>query len=261
MYSTTADLARAGRAILSSTLLRPSVTNRWLKPRTHTSNVVNSVGMPWEIYTAATEITDHVVDAYTARGNFGLYSSYFGVVPDYDIGFAILAADAEKNADLNAYSDTVAGVIPALEIVAQSQAEQSFTGVYTDANGVVVNITTTDPRVPGLSVDVLKTPEMDIRMDIAKSLDIAPDALSFRLYPTGLRQTAGERERLAFRAIFEDINALVDAGTPTCETWRTANQLFIDGVPADRFVFDTDGITGKAATVEVPFLQATLERQ
>lgn len=73
-----------------------------------------------------------MIDVYTLYDNFGLYSSYFGLVPDYNVVFAILAADTESNADLNAHADIVGEVIiEALIEIALSNAESTFSGTYT----------------------------------------------------------------------------------------------------------------------------------
>jgi CubicO group peptidase (beta-lactamase class C family) len=110
LLSTISDLATAGRAMLTSKLLPPSTTRRWLKPFTSTSNLRNAVGRPWEIYHYGSSPTDPIIDIYTKTGSMGRYSSYFGLVPSHDVGFAILAVDTHKEApDLNAYADITLG--------------------------------------------------------------------------------------------------------------------------------------------------------
>lgn len=110
LLSTISDLATLGHAMLTSKLLPAAVTRRWLKPFTSTSNLRNSVGRPWEIYHYGTLPTDPVIDIYTKTGTLGRYSSYFGLVPSHDVGFAILAVDQGSEApDMNAYADVTIG--------------------------------------------------------------------------------------------------------------------------------------------------------
>lgn len=49
MYTSAGDMSTLGRAILRSTLLKPAVTRRWLKPSVFTSDPKSTVGMPWGI--------------------------------------------------------------------------------------------------------------------------------------------------------------------------------------------------------------------
>lgn len=110
LTSTISDLAKLGRAILTSAVLLAATTRRWLKPFTSTSNLRNAVGRPWEIYHFGNLPTDPIIDVYTKTGSVGRYSSYFGLVPSYDVGFAILAVDSGVEApDLNAYADITLG--------------------------------------------------------------------------------------------------------------------------------------------------------
>ena len=113
LASTISDLAKLGRSILTSAILPPATTRRWLKPFASTSNLRNAVGRPWEIYHYSATPTDPVTDVYTKSGTVGRYSSYFGLVPSYDVGFAILAVDSGEEApDLNAYADIALGKEP-----------------------------------------------------------------------------------------------------------------------------------------------------
>jgi len=110
LTSTISDLAKLGRSILTSAILPPATTRRWLKPFASTSNLRNAVGRPWEIYHYSANPTDAVIDVYTKSGTVDKYSSYFGLVPSYDVGFAILAVDSGRGApDLNAYADVTLG--------------------------------------------------------------------------------------------------------------------------------------------------------
>lgn len=70
MYSSLRDMTTAGRSMLASTLLTPAETRRWLKPRSHTSTLTESVGLPWEIERGPVSPNNsRIVDAYTKGGN------------------------------------------------------------------------------------------------------------------------------------------------------------------------------------------------
>lgn len=49
MYTSAGDLSSLGRAILRSTLLKPAMTRRWLKPTSFSSDPMAAVGIPWGI--------------------------------------------------------------------------------------------------------------------------------------------------------------------------------------------------------------------
>lgn len=73
-----------------------------------------------------------MVPVYTKLGLKGLYSPYFGLVPDHDVGFVVLSADTESAADLNVYVDVIAQfLLPALEMTAMEQAAVNYGGTYT----------------------------------------------------------------------------------------------------------------------------------
>ena len=256
MFSTLKDLAKAGNAILASSLISPAETRRWFKPVTHTSNLVNSVGMPWEIYSYAIPAINPVVEVFTKLGTTGLYSSYIGFVPDYNTGFAILSADTEAPADLNAYADIVSiYLLPALEAAAREQAEKNYAGFYLSTETALdSNIVIETDDLPGLSVTALTYNGTNFRATLAGLNRIEPSAFSMRLYPTNVQSSS----RHAFRAIFHDADALADAGTPTCVSWMSVDILTYGGISLDLFVFDLDD-SGRATQVEISALRATLK--
>ncbi|ORY18631.1 beta-lactamase/transpeptidase-like protein [Clohesyomyces aquaticus] len=262
MYSTVSDISAALRAILSSDLLEAPVTNRWLKPLSLTSNRANSVGRPWEIFSLSETPISYVIPVYQVRGNVGLYSSHVGLVADYGVGFAILAADSDANPDLNAHADIVAEMlIPALEKNAIAQASAMLAGTYKSGNNSTKSVLTIAPAVdssPGLSITSFTSGNTDIRAAYAKLNNIKSNKLSFRVYPTGLTEITASGERMVFRAVFQNISALADAGTPTCETWRYFDRLQVQGVPLDEFIFDIRD--GKAVSIEVKGMGLKLRR-
>lgn len=65
------------------------------------NSLTASVGAPWEIFRYQMPNVNHVVDAYTKSGNVGAYADILVVVPEWDIGFVIIAADYPVNPVLN----------------------------------------------------------------------------------------------------------------------------------------------------------------
>jgi CubicO group peptidase (beta-lactamase class C family) len=266
LYSSLTDISTALLSILSSQLLGQAVTNRWFKPVSFTSNQVNSVGRPWEIYSLTTSGPSPVIPVFQVRGNVGLYSSHIGLVPDYGVGFVILSADSESSPDLNAYADVISvALIPALEQNAITQASTAFSGTYfsavinvSDNSTISLTIAQATDSTPGISITNFTSGTTDIRAIYAKLNGIEPQNLSFRLYPTDLVDIFQEDTRMAFRAIFQDVTELGDAGTPTCDTWRSVDKLQVDGVGMDEFIFQMKGES--VVAVEVPALGLKLKK-
>lgn len=248
--------------MLNSTLNPSGVTRRWLKPIAHTSNLVNDAGRPWIIYKSTQDQSpiNPVIDIYTSYGSMGLYSSYFGLVPDYNVGFVILAADEVAAPDLNVYVDIVADeLLPGLEKAAISQAGHTYSGEYR-SNQPIASLIIEDPDdMPGLSLSNFTVGSTDIREELARLAGIAPSALSIRLYPTDLiERTASGGTKIAFRAVFQDQDATIDAGTPTCITWLSVDALNYNGKPLDLFIFT---ITEGQASVEIPALNLEITKE
>ncbi|KAE8371318.1 beta-lactamase/transpeptidase-like protein [Aspergillus bertholletiae] len=263
MYSTITDLSTAGKAILNSTLISKAQTNRWLKPVTHTSNPANSLGYPWIIYSSGDYPNTSMVDIYTFTSSIGQYSSYMGLVPDYNVGFTVLAADSTSAPDLNAHADIIGeAVLPALMKTAVTQAGARFGGAYTASSGLNSSITVSVDRLPGMFIDRFVSNGTDFRETLASLIEIDdPKALSIRLYPTGLvSKTESGGSRVAFRAVLQDMNELADAGTPTCVSWMDVDRFTYRGRTVDSFVFEMDG-DGNAVGVEVPGLELQLSRK
>jgi len=257
MYSNLHDIAIAGTSILSSNFLSTEETRRWLKPISSTSNPANVQGRPWEIYNAVGYENAPVTEIFTVIGSIGHYSSYIGLLPNYGVGFVVLAADSETSADLNAYVDFISTAVqPALEKAVIFQANASYSGTYTSNNGTAnstMNVAV-DGK-PGLIVTALSNNGVDVRAGIAQLKGIKPEALIFRLYPTNLH-SSGKTE---FRAIWQDNNDLADAGTPTCVSWMDVEDLVYGGESLDKYVFELDA-SGKAKAVEIPALRIVLAK-
>ena len=257
MLSTTHDLARAGHAMLSSRLLPPATTRRWLHPAADTSNLRNGVGRPWEVYRAASSAVDPILDVFLKEGEVAPYSSYFGLAPDVGAGFAILAHDAGGGggaADLNVYADVVAGALAKMQGLAAAEAEERYAGVYGGGGeDVAMAVFNVSDNGPGLVVEQLVVGGRDVRAEIAAAAGIMLENLDFRVYPTNVVKGGLHQ----FVAVFQDMSAPVDMGTPTCITWMTVDAL--GPTLGDRFVFELDG-KGIATRVLIPATGVSLTR-
>ncbi|WQF82683.1 Putative beta-lactamase/transpeptidase [Colletotrichum destructivum] len=244
MLSTAADLARAGHAMLSSRLISPAATRRWLQPVADTSNLRNAIGRPWEIYHAGRQGNSSILDVFTKTGSIGHYASYFGLAPDFDAGFAILAHEAEaaRGPDLNVYADIVSLAVAQLQDLAAAEMAARYAGTFVGPAGTATFTVSGDG--PGLAVSRLEAGEVDLRAEIAAAAGVGLEDLDFRLYPSNV----ATETRHQFVAVFQDKGAPVDMGTPTCVTWQDVGAL---GLTFDvRVMFDLD-MSGKATNVTV----------
>ncbi|KAL1617410.1 hypothetical protein SLS56_010988 [Neofusicoccum ribis] len=197
MVSSSRDLAKAGKAMLDSSIVSPADTRRWLKPVTSTSNLRNSVGRPWEIYHFGINATDPVVDIYTKTGSIGRYSSYFGLAPDHNVGFSILAYDEDiESPDLNAYADVALEALLAIDQLGRAQAKSLLAGIYqvSDSANSSLVIRETGDSDPGLSVETLVVNGKDWRTEIAGLQAIKPEDLDFPLLFRKMSLRTGDME-------------------------------------------------------------------
>lgn len=163
-----------------------------------------------------------------------------GLVPDYGVGFVMLGADSQSSPDLNAHADLLAMyLVPALEKNAIANANAQFTGSFTSGNSSIVVAPTKDPT-PGLAVSNFTSGNSDMFDIYAELSGVLKDNLNIRLYPTDMNEKTATGERVGFRAIIQDVTALADAGTPTCDTWRSVDMLQLGGVGIDQFTFEID---------------------
>ncbi|KAK9413683.1 putative Beta-lactamase-related domain-containing protein [Seiridium unicorne] len=251
LYSSTSDLAKAGHAMLSSRLITPAQTRRWLQPVADTSNLRNGVGRPWEIYHAGENANSSILDVFTKTGEIGQYSSYFGLAPDFNAGFAILAHDTEGNPDLNVYADVVSLALLTLEQVAAKETAARYAGEYTFENGSYAMLNVTDEG-PGLVVLNLTINGSDIMSEAASKVGIQVENLDFRLYPTNL--VSGNLQQ--FVAVFQDRSASADQGTPTCITWMDVGEL--ESIP-ERYIFELDD-TDVTSGLRIPDKKVRLDK-
>ena len=268
MYSSLKDMITFGKSILSSTLLSTAQTRRWLKPRTHTSSLLLSVGAPWEIVRAPTLNSRLVTDLYTKGGNYGLYGSLLVLSPDYGFGFVLLGA-ADEGVDPHVFADVVADILlPALEKAAREQAQTAFAGSY-QSSDIALNssiIISANGDALGMSIDSFISNGTDFLQLLTILLygrytAALAAATSVRLYPTNLHSPQSNGSSIAFRAVYSS-EAPLDPGvfSTDCETWADVDALTYGSLALDEFVFNLDS-HGNAESIEIPFIRTTLKKQ
>jgi hypothetical protein len=134
MYSTTNDLTILGRSILTSTLIKPAITRRWLKLRAFVSNLLTAVGAPWEIRRFQAPPNNRIVDLYMKIGDLPGYSSLLVLNPDWDVCFSILSIGANPTTNTLLLADLIAEtILPAIEIASREEANTLLAGSYVNS--------------------------------------------------------------------------------------------------------------------------------
>ncbi|KAJ5700036.1 hypothetical protein N7536_003049 [Penicillium majusculum] len=257
IFSSAKDMATFGRAVLSSALVDPAVTRRWMKPVAHTSSLQHSVGAPWEIYTF---LTPRRVDIYTKAGDIGLYSSTVALSPDHNTGFTVLVAGENSHAMTSTIAEMVADImLPALDKVAKDQALERFGGKYALTSGSSnSSITITADDGPGLVVSAWTSNSVDM-IESLMTLQGVTDrsAISIRLQPSGL-ETPG---RISFLAVIYSLDVSEYAGpiVGSCLSWMLLDSMVYGnvGLPEFEFAIDHDG---DATSLSLRALRVTLAK-
>ncbi|KAF5013005.1 hypothetical protein FDECE_952 [Fusarium decemcellulare] len=289
ILSSGADMAAIGQSILSSSLLPPAVTRRWLKPTTNTPDLHLSIGMPWEIrrielpvtspdplFTAPSPSGTRLLDLYTKNGGIGAYFAQLALSPDHGLGFYVtLAGRPPANGadrrflEINIINDMVTEImVPAFEAAAAEQAAQNFAGTYvaTNDSSIEMTIVGMDGRL-GLGVQNWTMGELDLLVTYytaisgSDSVSTEGPRPSLRLYPVGLR----DDKQVAFRGVFGQAsskNSFAPGGSPWifgCTAWAGVGEPSYGNIGLDDFVFEVDE-TGRATAITARGLRTTLRR-
>ncbi|OJD17179.1 hypothetical protein AJ78_02723 [Emergomyces pasteurianus Ep9510] len=271
VYSSASDLARIGTSILRSDLISERDTRRWLKPNSHTSSLVSSVGSPWEIYRTS---NPRVADFYTKFGDMGNYGSVIALSPDHNVGFTVLAAGENPGSQRTILADLIGSLLSAtLDRESRIQAIQDFAGIYSSSPDVendkasLVKISDErDDNGPGLAIDLFYLNGVPVEDVIGAFVGMAPGAfpkVDLRLQPTGLtaRYTNGSRESVKSRTAFRVIAGIQEPSannnvtrekifSRVCKTWMAVDGLRYGHKSIDELVFELDGAR-KAVAVDM----------
>lgn len=255
MYSSPNDLSTIGRAILSSKLIRPALTRRWLNPMSFASDYSASVGAPWGIrrIQLAKETQPHrTLSVFTKAGTFRRYTSFLTLLRDFNLGFTIMVAGKPQAVLNNFLAADLLGsaLIPAYDAVARDEADHLYSGIYvadtslTDPSDSWLTIST-DPNKPGLGISPWTSNgtdmiEMAIRLQSGLNNKLLrPEA---RLYYTQLEsKTALGGKNQAWKAVFEDTGGLYmgpQLFSTDCGSWIGVTGTTYGSLPLDEFVFN-----------------------
>lgn len=249
LYSNFNDLTKIGRSILNSAFMSPNVTRAWLKPTSFTSDLRTAVGRPWEIYRVDTQSTRGVIDVYGKGGDLGPYSTFLGLVSDYNFGFV---AGVGGGGSANWLSTQVAEIIlPALEEAAREEAHEAYAGTYTvTANGTNSTIIlTTEAGKPGLSVTTFTSRGVDVLKALGQLYEEPVSSDNFRLIPTNLEQGNGNSIEVAWKFV-ENTSRPNEKKSPwsACPAWFNVDNLAYGHHSLDAAVF-TLGSDGRAIKI------------
>ncbi|KAI1110398.1 beta-lactamase/transpeptidase-like protein [Nemania sp. NC0429] len=263
VYCSSSDLSAVGRAILKSTLLPASVTRRWLRPVTFSSDPASSVGSPWGVrrITVSQDTPYQFATTFNKLGNIGKYSALLAVIPDFDIGFSILAAGDIPTTLAVDLADTLANTyLPTLQGIGRKAAQATYAGQYvSEATRVNSSLTiSVDATHPGLGVGPWVSNGQDMMgLVVALSQNVSSEywdniQASVRLYPSGLWDALPNGGRkVGFRAVFEDMALPVvqKPYTTDCSTWVSVSGVAYGSQPLDLFIFEMDS-AGRVVAVE-----------
>lgn len=290
MFTSAGDLSRLGLAILRSTLLKPALTRRWLKPISFSSDFVAAVGAPWGLRRIRPndKHPHRTVTAFTKAGSVGDYSAFLSLLPDYNLGITLLIAGDAPAGSIFGFADYVAStIIPAYDTASRESTDAQFGGTYTYrgqaapqlSNTTALNSTiriSTTPDVPGLGVGTWYSNSSNmipVSLALQSGLSVSTDPAnnnktapvpSVRLYYTGLEtKLKNGRVRQAFKAVFENIGGPDNPGkwySTDCGIWIDYTGVTYAGQPLDGFIFEMDGESGEVSSVYNMALNITLDK-
>lgn len=274
MYSSPNDLSAIGRAILSSSLIKPALTRRWLNPITFSSDFVASIGAPWGVrrLQLAKETQPHrTLSVFTKAGTFRKYTAFLTLLRDFNLGFTIMVAGDPALNNFQGADLLGASLIPAYDAVARDEADKLYSGIYVgkDSGGWLPTTRSwltisTDPNKPGLGVGPWisnGTDMVELAMKLQTGSDDKPLRPETRLYYTKLEsKTVNGGKNQAWKAVFEDTGG-PDFGQPLfstdCGAWVGVTGITYGALPLDEFVFNFDS-SGKVVSVTNLALRTTL---
>ncbi|KAH7633105.1 beta-lactamase/transpeptidase-like protein [Sordaria sp. MPI-SDFR-AT-0083] len=143
MYTSAGDMSSLGRAIMRSTLLKPAVTRRWLKPSAFTSDPKSLVGMPWGIRQLDIGFNQsfQITHAFNKLGSLGAYTSLLAIMPDLDIGFSILAAgDPPAGLAMDIADTLTTTYLSTMTYIARTEADRIYSGQYRYTGNITVPV-------------------------------------------------------------------------------------------------------------------------
>jgi hypothetical protein len=274
MYASASDLSTFGRAILSSRLIKPSLTRRWLNPVTFSADFLASIGTPWGIrrIQLAKETQPHrTISVYTKAGTFRKYTAFITLLKEFNLGFTIMMAGTPALNNFLGADLLGASLIPAYDAVARDEADKKYSGLYVARpsfiNGTTGNSSSltisTDSSKPGLGVGPWTSNGInmvDMAIKLQSGSDATPKRAEARLYYTQLdTKTSNGGMRQSWKAIFEDTSgpaAGQQLWSTDCGAWVGVTGVTYGSLPLDEFIFNMDS-AGKVVSVDNLALRLT----
>jgi hypothetical protein len=274
MYASASDLSTFGRAILSSRLIKPSLTRRWLNPVTFSADFLASIGAPWGIrrIQLAKETQPHrTISVYTKAGTFRKYTAFITLLKEFNLGFTIMMAGTPALNNFLGADLLGASLIPAYDAVARDEADKKYSGLYVARpsfiNGTTGNSSSltisTDSSKPGLGVGPWTSNGInmvDMAIKLQSGSDATPKRAEARLYYTQLdTKTSNGGMRQSWKAIFEDTSgpaAGQQLWSTDCGAWVGVTGVTYGSLPLDEFIFNMDS-AGKVVSVDNLALRLT----
>lgn len=254
-----------GVAILSSRLMSPLKTRRWLKPAGSTSQTGLLLGAPWEIYRSDELTRDgRLIELYTKSGDMGVYHTKLCLVPDYDVVINVMTSGIESDAELpnRLCSDVARALLPALEAAGKREAE-ALAGLYTDAASNSSLVLALDDG-PGFLVRNWTVRGADVLRNYplyAGGAKPADRPVLARLYPTNLAAGNQTSWRVHFDPRTPQVKTAQDAAyawpRSSCTTWATMDRI----VYAFNDLGDIVVRTGERAGLELRGFRVSLKRE
>jgi len=272
MYSSANDLSTFGRSILSSKVIKPSLTRRWLNPITFSADFLASVGAPWGVrrMQLAKDTQPHrTLSLFTKAGTFKKYTAFITLLKDFNIGFTIMMAGEAAISNFGGADLIGAILIPAYDAVVRDEADKVYSGLYVAkdmSNGTTLNSSitiTTDPGKPGLGIGPWisnGTDMLDMAIRLQAGTNHSASKAEGRLYYTQLETKTKTGKRQAFKAVFEDTGydgIGQQMFSTDCGSWVSVTSTTYASLPLDEFIFKFDK-SGEVVSVENLALRVTL---
>ena len=272
MYSSANDLSTLGHAILSSRLIKPALTRRWLNPVTFSADFAASVGAPWGV--RRIQLDPFVqpyrsLNVFTKAGTFRKYTAFLTLLKEFNLGFTIMMSGMTTINNFMIADMLGAALIPAYDAAARDEADQLYSGIYV-SNGPTSMpnsslIITTDPEKPGLGVVSWTsngTDMVETAIQLQSGSNATASRAEARLYYTQLETKAKNgQKRQSWKAVFEDTGLPAAVGpmlfSTGCGAWVGLTGVTYGSLPLDEFVFDFD-TDGKVVSVTNLALRTTL---
>lgn len=266
MFSSSSDLVKFGRAILTYKQLSALDTRQWMKPHSHTARLSLSVGSPWEIWRTKSRISDgRVIDLYTKSGSIGAYNSLLVLIPDYNVSISILAAGSTSSSAIDIATElALQTLIPAIDKVFLHQACNSICGTYTGFSvGRNSSITVAADQY-GLVIQSWISRGVDfcaMTRDYSRMTG-GGNLTAIRLQTTNFESPSnldlGENgvRKVAYRAIFET-KPIADGTSrqrprifdPTAHQWSSVDNAMYGSIAVDDFLVHLN-CNGSAVAIE-----------